>query len=125
MSQLPVSNPELTWRKLSKERRMTGARTRMLAELRGSIERIETGYVTASGRVALGHGEADAALQGGLARGVLHEGFSEGRASAAATGFMAGLARRVAAQRPLLWVRQDFSGIEFSALAVSGRSELR
>ena len=54
---------------------MTGARTRMLAELRGSIERIETGDVAASGRVALGHGEADAVLQGGLARGALHEVF--------------------------------------------------
>ena len=103
---------------------MTGARTRMLAELRGSIERIETGDVTASGRVALGHGEADAALQGGLARGVLHEVFCEGRHSAAATGFMAGLARRVAAQRPLLWVRQDFADIESGALSMSGWREL-
>src|SRR3954471_18553661 len=103
---------------------MTGARTRMLAELRGSIERIETGDVTASGRVALGHGEADAALQGGLARGALHEVFSEGRHSAAATGFMAGLARRVAAQRPLVWVRQDFTDIESGALSMSGWREL-
>jgi protein ImuA len=103
---------------------MTGARTRMLAELRGSIERVESGEGTAPGRVALGHAEADAALQGGLALGVMHEVFSEGRHSAAATGFIAGLARRVSARRPMLWVRQDFAEIESGALAMSGWREL-
>jgi protein ImuA len=123
MSQLPVSNRELTGRKFSKERRMT-ARTRMLAELRGSIERIETGDACPAGRVALGHAGADAALQGGIARGAIHEVFSEGRDSAAATGFIAGLARRVTAQRPLLWVRQDFADIESGTLSMSGWREL-
>jgi protein ImuA len=103
---------------------MTGARTRMLAQLRGSIERIETDAVSPAGRAALGHGEADAALQGGLARGALHEVFSEGRHSAAATGFIAGVARRVAARRPLLWVRQDFSDVESGTLSMSGWGEL-
>jgi protein ImuA len=103
---------------------MTGARTRMLAQLRGSIERIETDAVSPLARAALGHGEADAALQGGLARGALHEVFSEGRHSAAATGFIAGVARRVAAQRPLLWVRQDFLDIETGTLSMSGWGEL-
>src|SRR3954470_244912 len=105
MSQLLVSLSGSRSSKSSEERRMTGARTRILADLRGSIERIETGDVIASDRVALGHGEADAALQGGLARGAMHEVFSEGRHSAAATGFIAGLARRITAQRPLVWVR--------------------
>src|ERR1700712_110053 len=92
------------------ERRMGGARTNTLAHLRGSIERIETHADTyAPDRVALGHAEADAALQGGLARGALHEVFCEGRQSAAATGFVAGLARRISAERPLLWIRQDFA----------------
>src|SRR4051812_45683584 len=100
------------------------ARTRMLAELRGSIERIETGDACPTDRVALGHAEADAALQGGLARGAIHEVFSEGRHSAAATGFIAGLARRITAQRPLLWVRQDFSDIESGTLSMSGWREL-
>src|SRR3954468_4572128 len=99
---------------------MTGARTRMLAELRGSIERIETCEVSPAGRAALGHGDADAALQGGIERGALHEVFSEGRHSAAAAGFIAGLARRVTAQRPLLWVRQDFADIESGTLSMSG-----
>src|SRR3954447_26528358 len=103
---------------------MTGARTRMLAELRGSIERVESGDATAPGRAALGHAEADAALQGGLTLGAMHEVFSEGRNSAAATGFIAGLARRVTGRRPLLWVQQDFAEIESGALSMGGCSEL-
>src|SRR3954447_17038655 len=103
---------------------MTGARTHVLAELRGSIERVETGDGPAPARAALGHAEADAALQGGLARGAMHEVFSEGRHSAAATGFIAGLARRVTAQRPLLWVRQDFAESESGTLSMSGWREL-
>jgi protein ImuA len=104
---------------------MTGARTRTLASLRGSIERIEThAGATAPDRASLGHAEADAALQGGLALGAVHEVFAEGRQSAAATGFVAGLARRVTARRPLLWVRQDFTEIESGALSMSGWSEL-
>src|SRR3978361_816818 len=109
---------------LLKERRMTGARPGTLAALRGSIERIETHDAAASDRVALGHAGADAALQGGLALGAVHEVFSEGRQSAAATGFVAGLARRVSARRPLLWVRQDFAEVESGALSMSGWSEL-
>jgi protein ImuA len=107
------------------ERRMTGARMTTLAQLRGSIERIETHSDTyAPDRVSLGHAEADAALQGGLARGTMHEVFAEGRHSAAATGFVAGLAHRVSAKRPLLWIRQDFSERECGALAMSGWREL-
>jgi protein ImuA len=109
-----------------KERRMTGARTNTLAGLRGSIERIEApGEAYRPDRVALGHAEADATLQGGLALGAVHEVFAEaGRQSAAATGFVAGLAGRVAARRPLLWVRQDFTEIESGALSMSGFIEL-
>jgi protein ImuA len=105
---------------------MTGARMSMLATLRGSIARIENDIPDASAtdRVALGHGLADAALGGGLALGVVHEIFAEGRQSAAATGFVAGLARRLGARRPLLWVRQDFAELESGALSMSGFSEL-
>jgi protein ImuA len=110
---------------LSKERSMSGVRTTTLADLRGSIERIETHADTyAPDRAPLGHAEADAALQGGLALGAVHEVFAEGRQSAAATGFIAGLARRVSAKRPLLWVRQDFSETESGALSMSGWNEL-
>ena len=100
-------------------------RTSMLATLRGSIERIEAqGDAYRSDRVALGHADADAALQGGLAIGATHEVFAEGRQSAAATGFIAGLAGRAAARRPLVWVRQDFTEIESGALSMSGLAEL-
>jgi protein ImuA len=102
------------------------ARTNTLASLRGSIERIEAhGDACGPCRVRLGHAEADAVLQGGLALGAMHEVFAEaGRQSAAATGFVAGLAGRVTARRPLLWVRQDFTEIESGALSMSGLAEL-
>lgn len=107
---------------------MSGARTDTLAHLRGHIERMEShGDAQAKDRlprVALGHAEADAALQGGLALGALHEVFAEGRQGAAATGFIAGLARRVSMLRPLLWVRQDFAQMETGALCMSGWREL-
>jgi len=104
---------------------MRSARTNTLASLRGSIERIEAqGDAYRSDRVALGHADADAALQGGLAIGATHEVFAEGRQSAAATGFIAGLVGRAAARRPLVWVRQDFTEIESGALSMSGLAEL-
>jgi protein ImuA len=103
---------------------MTGARTSTLATLRGNIERIEThAEATAPGRVALGHADADAAMQGGLAVGAVHEVFAEGRQSAAATGFIAGLAGRAMARRPLVWVRQDFTEVESGAVSMSGLAE--
>src|SRR5467141_1175508 len=102
------------------------ARTSTLATLRGSIEHIEAhGDAYLSDRVALGHADADATLQGGLALGAMHEVFAEaGRQSAAATGFVAGLAGRAAARRPLIWVRQDFTEIESGVLSMSGLAEL-
>ena len=104
---------------------MQSARMSTLATLRGSIERIEAPEACAPGRVALGHADADATLQGGLALGVMHEVFAEaGRQSVAATGFVAGLAGRAAARRPLVWVRQDFAEMESGALSMSGLAEL-
>jgi len=97
-----------------------------LAALRGSIERIEAhGAAHSSRKVPLGHAEADAHLQGGLALGAMHEVFAEaGRQSATATGFVAGLAGRVASRRPLVWIRQDFAEVEAGAVSMSGLSEL-
>jgi len=104
---------------------MTSARRNMLESLRGRIERIEAaGDTHMPNRIALGHAEADAALRGGLAAAAVHEVFAEGHQSAAATGFIAGLAARVTARRPLVWVRQDFSEIESGALSASGLTEL-
>ena len=104
---------------------MSGVRTNTLATLRDSIERIESHSDTyRPDRVALGHAHADATLQGGLALGAMHEVFAEGRHSAAATGFVAGLMGRAAARRPLVWIRQDFAEIESGALSMSGLAEL-
>src|SRR5436305_4349342 len=97
-----------------------------LSGLRVSIERLEAhGGSYSPRRVALGHAEVDSILQGGLALGAMHEVFAEaGRQSGAATGFVAGLAGRAAARRPLVWVRQDFTEIESGALSMSGLAEL-
>jgi protein ImuA len=104
---------------------MISARTNTLANLRGSIERLEApGDTRALNRVTLGHAGADVMLRGGLAIGAMHEVFSEGRQSGTATGFIAGFAGRLAARRPLVWVRQDFSEIESGALSMNGLSEL-
>jgi protein ImuA len=108
---------------------MTSARMSTLASLRGRIERIETSQATDHGadapnRVALGHAEADALLRGGLAVAAIHEVFSEGRQGAAATGFIAGLAGRVSARRPLVWVRQEFCDLEAGSLSMHGLIEL-
>jgi protein ImuA len=105
---------------------MSSARTSTFAALRGSIERIEAqGAAHSSRKVPLGHVEADAHLQGGLALGAMHEVFADaGRQSAAATGFIAGLAGRVASRRPVVWIRQDFTELEAGAVSMNGLSEL-
>lgn len=103
---------------------MSHARVRTLAALRKQLVGLETTGAPDSGRVTLGHAEADATLNGGLLRGALHEVFAEGRFSATATGFVAGLARRLAGQRSLLWIRQDFAAREAGDLAMTGFAEL-
>jgi protein ImuA len=108
-----------------KERRMSTAHTSTLASLRGRIERLEAhGDAHDLNKVALGHAAADAVLRGGLAVSAVHEVFAEGHQSAAATGFIAGLAGRITPRRPLVWVRQDFSELESGALSMSGLCEL-
>jgi protein ImuA len=105
---------------------MTGARMSTLATLRSRIARLEAGEgAHEARRVALGHAEVDALLQGGLATGALHEVFADGgRQATTATGFVFGLAGRVAARRPLLWIRQDYAERETGALSASGLAEL-
>jgi len=78
----------------------------------------------ASIRTPLGHGEIDLCLKGGLQHGVLHEVFSAIGHEMAATGFVAGLATRVAADKHALWIRQDFSAHEFGELSPIGLLEL-
>jgi len=97
-----------------------------LSALRNRIERIEAHGETYSPRkVRLGHAEADACLQGGLALGAVHEVFAQtGRQSAAVTGFVAALAGRAAGRRPIVWIRHDFTEIESGLVSMSGFSEL-
>jgi len=71
-------------------------------------------------RIPLGHPGADRTLRGGLMRGALHEVFA---ADPAAIGFTAGLARRAAGPKRLLWIVQDFSTLEQGALAPTGLAE--
>ena len=72
----------------------------------------------------LGHNEVDLCLKGGLLHGSLHEVFSAISHEAAATGFVAGLASRVAADKHLLWIGQDFSAREWGELSAIGLLEL-
>src|SRR5690349_19294784 len=125
MSQLLVLFRTTAAHHFEERRRMNGARMSTLASLRSSIERIEThGDVHALNKVALGHRAADALLRGGLALAAVHEVFAEGHQGAAATGFLAGIAGRIAARKPLVWVRQDFAEVESGALSPSGLAEL-
>ena len=71
-------------------------------------------------RAPLGHAAADTALRGGLRRGALHEIFGD----TSAIGFAAGLARRAAGHKRLLWIVQDFSALEQGALAPTGLAEI-
>ncbi len=109
---------------------MMSARQNTLASLRGSIERIEShgsesfGDVHALNKVALGHHSADTMLRGGLALAAVHEVFAEGHQGAAATGFIAAIAGRMAPRKPLVWVRQDFAELESGALSPNGLAEL-
>lgn len=76
-------------------------------------------------RISLGHEAADACLKGGLLKGALHEVFAADAGSeAAATGFAAALAARAGQGKRLLWIRQDFSSLEFGELSATGFLEL-
>lgn len=113
----------------SRKETASGQNAGTLARLRRDIGRLEGERCDADGyaslhRAPLGHAAADAVLQGGLLRGAVHEVFAPGSQAAAATGFVAGLAGRVAARRPLMWIRQDFSERENGRLSMSGWREL-
>jgi protein ImuA len=93
-----------------------------IAALRASIAK--PGLEQASVRVALGHAAVDLCLRGGLERGSLHEVFSAIGHEAVATGFVAGLAARVAGAKTILWIAQDFPAAEFGELSATGLLEL-
>lgn len=82
------------------------------------------GLEEVSVRTPLGHREADLCLRGGLRHGALHEVFSDAGHEAAATGFVMGLTIRVAGEKRVFWIRQDFSALEYGELSATGLLEL-
>jgi protein ImuA len=101
-----------------------GGTAEKLASLRATLATAGLETLVANARVSLGHRAADAVLKGGLERGALHEVYAATNAEAAATAFAAGLATRVARKKKILWIRQDFSAVEFGELSATGFLEL-
>jgi protein ImuA len=95
-----------------------------LARIRISLAKAGLETPEESARVPLGCAPADAALKGGLRRGALHEVFAAPGHEAAATGFAAALTARLAGDKRIFWIRQDFSALEFGELSATGFLEL-
>jgi protein ImuA len=98
-----------------------GALAEKIERLRGSLLPPEE----ARPLVPLGHGPADASLKGGLKCGSLHEVYSaETGHEGTATGFALMLALTAAGQKPLLFIRQDFTSLESGEISAAGLLEL-
>lgn len=105
-----------------------------LDTLRYRVSRLERGSSPlADARFPTGSQAIDAALGGGLVRGALHEVFAEGMAhEPAAAAFAIALAlrasdasgRTASDRRPIVWVRQDFVGLEIGEIHAPGLAEL-
>jgi protein ImuA len=95
-----------------------------LANLRATLASAGLETLVSNARVPLGFASADAVLKGGLARGALHEVYAATNSETSATAFAAGLAARVAEKKKFLWIRQDFSAVEFGELSATGFLEL-
>jgi protein ImuA len=97
-----------------------------LARLKRRLERLERPRHRGGARVfSFGCDALDARLDGGLARGALHElcaGASEGHA--AASGFALMLAARASGEKPILWVREDKGVRQHGRLYAPGLVEL-
>ncbi|MFT3988862.1 ImuA family protein [Aestuariivirga sp.] len=72
--------------------------------------------------VRLGDVAVDAVLKDGL-HPALHEVFAPPGHEVAATGFAVGLARRLAPEKCVLWVMQEFSAREYAGLCATGLLE--
>jgi len=99
-------------------------RSDKIAALRASLTKAGLDLPEKHARVPLGHEAADACLNGGLVRGALHEVFTQAGHEASATGFAVGVAALMAGRKPILWIRQDFSALEFGEIAATGLLEL-
>src|SRR6201996_3264252 len=101
-----------------------GATAEKIAALRATLAQAGLETLVTTARVPLGFAPADAVLKGGLERGTLHEVYAATNSETAATAFAAGLAIRVAGKKKLLWIRQDYSALEFGELSATGFLEL-
>ncbi len=79
---------------------------------------------TAKHFISFGHESVDQALKGGLRRGVLHEVFAYAGHEAAATGFVVGLAARLAEGKQILWIGEKFIWQEHGMPCPTGFFEL-
>ncbi len=97
-----------------------------LDRLRERIVRLEQGASPLlSGRFTTGARAIDAALGGGFQRAALHEIFAGSLADEpAAAAFAVALALRASGGRPIVWVRQDFVGLEMGEIYAPGLIEL-
>jgi protein ImuA len=95
-----------------------------LANLRATLARAGLEMLVSNARIPLGFAQADLVLKGGLERGALHEIYAATNSETSATAFAAGLAARVAGKKKILWIRQDFSAVEFGELSATGFLEL-
>lgn len=97
-----------------------------LEALRYQVSRLERGSSPiASARFGTGSHAIDAAIGGGLVRAALHEVFADGMANEpAAAAFAIALALRASQGRPIVWVRQDFVGLEMGEIYAPGLAEL-
>lgn len=98
-----------------------------LESLKREVAKLERGSSPAASaaRFSTGVPDLDASLGGGLARGALHEVFAQGMLDeAAAAAFVIGLALRASGKAPVVWVRQDFVGLELGEIYAPGLAEL-
>ncbi len=94
--------------------------TEKIAQLRATLAAQGLDTLEHRAPIPLGHDAADVCLKGGLRSGALHEAFALAGHEASATGFAAGLAARAAGNKPILWIRQDFSALEFGEISATG-----
>jgi protein ImuA len=88
-----------------------------LCHLRQAVAKLDPSSTASFGENAgllpLGLPEIDTALQGGLARGALHElEPGPGQQPGAVTGFALALASLAAGERSVLWIQTDFAALE-------------
>ncbi|HEX9159927.1 MAG TPA: hypothetical protein VF835_06840 [Rhizomicrobium sp.] len=96
-----------------------------LAFLKDSLARAGLERAQSHVRAGLGAGNVDARLKGGIARGTLHEIFpATAGDEAAATGFTAAVASRVAGKKRILWIVADFAALEHAEISALGLLEL-